>query len=157
MKTALIAVGLALLAPAAALAQTGEAPAATRVDAHYTLDTPIKDLIVDPAAKAVLDKDLPGMSSDANLPKFEDKSLRQLQPMTGGQLTDDLLKQVATDLAAIAGGGDAAADTAPADNDAAASSDAPAPDATAPADGSAASNHSAPTTPVGDPQAPTGR
>ena len=30
----------------------------------------------------------------------EDKSLRQLQPMTGGQLTDAMLKQVAADLGA---------------------------------------------------------
>lgn len=99
MKTALIAAAVAVLAPAAAYAQSDDAAAAA-TDAHYTLDTPIKVLIADPVAKAVLDKDLPGMSSDDNLPKFEDKSLRQLQPLTGGQLTDAMLKQVATDLGA---------------------------------------------------------
>jgi hypothetical protein len=103
MRKYLIAATLALLAPGVALAQS-DAPAA--LNAHYTLDTPIKILIADPAAKAVLDKDLPGMSSDENLPKFEDKSLRELQPLSGGQLTDVLLKQVAADLVAI--GGDAA-------------------------------------------------
>ena len=124
MKTALIAAGLALLAPGLAFAQSDEAPAA--IDAHYTLDTPIKDLIADPAAKAVLDKDLPGMSSDENLPKFEDKSLRQLQPLSGGQITDSLMKQVASDLAAIGSGGDAATADAPAIGDAPPADSAPA-------------------------------
>ena len=111
MKYALIAAGLALLAPGAAFAQADEAPAAAV--GHFTLDTPIKDLIADPAAKAVLDKNLPGMSSDENLPKFEDKSLRQLQPLSGGQLTDALMKQVAADLAAIGSNADATAADAP--------------------------------------------
>ena len=106
MRNSMIAAALALLASGAAFAQT-DAPAA--LNAHYTLDTPIKNLIADPQAKAVLDKDLPGMSSDENLPKFEDKSLRELQPLSGGQLTDALLKQVAADLVAI--GGDAPAAT----------------------------------------------
>jgi len=112
MKTALIAAAFVALAPAAALAQA-DAPATAAIDAHYTLDTPIRDLIADPQAKAVLDKDLPGMSSDENLPKFADKSLRQLQPMTGGQLTDALMKQVATDLAATAPGAAASATEPP--------------------------------------------
>jgi len=109
MRYALIA-GLLLLAPGAALAQSSDAPAAATINAHYTLDTPIKDLIADPQAKAVLDKDLPGLSTDENLAKFEDKSLRQLQPMTGGQLTDDLIKKTGVDLAAIGSGGTPAAD-----------------------------------------------
>lgn len=109
MRYALIA-GLLLVAPGAALAQSSDAPAATTINAHYTLDTPIKDLIADPEAKAVLDKDLPGLSTDENLAKFEDKSLRQLQPMTGGQLTDDLLKKTGADLGALGSDGAPAAD-----------------------------------------------
>lgn len=109
MRYALIA-GLLLVAPGAALAQSSDAPAATTINAHYTLDTPIKDLIADPEAKAVLDKDLPGLSTDENLAKFEDKSLRQLQPMTGGQLTDDLLKKTGADLGALSSDGAPAAD-----------------------------------------------
>lgn len=126
MKHAVIA-SLLLLAPGLAAAQTADAPAV--LNAHYTLDTPIKILIADPAANAVLDKDLPGMSSDANLPKFEDKSLRALQPLSGGQLTDALLKQVGEDLAAIGSG------------------DQPATGAEAAPDPAAASNTTAPPTP----------
>lgn len=112
MKIALIA-AIAALVPAAAFAQSDDGATAATA-AHFTLDTPIKMLIADPAAKAVLDKDLPGMSSDENLPKFEDKSLRQLQPMSGGQLTDAMLKQVAADLGAPDDAAPAAADAPPA-------------------------------------------
>lgn len=67
----------------------------------FTLDTPIAQLIADPAAKAVLDKDLPGLSGDANLAKFQSMSLRQFQPMTGGQMSDALLAKTGADLAAV--------------------------------------------------------
>jgi hypothetical protein len=62
------------------------------------LDIPIASLIANPATKRVLDRDLPGLSEDKNLPKFQKLTLRQFQPLTGGQLTDALLKKVETDL-----------------------------------------------------------
>ena len=68
----------------------------------FTLDTPIEQLLADPRARAVLDADLPGMSADSNLAKFQLMSLRQLQPMTGGQMTNALLEKTGADLAAIA-------------------------------------------------------
>lgn len=70
----------------------------------YSLDTPIAALIADPRAKAVLDRDLPGLSSDENLDKFKTLSLRRLAPLSGGQLTAELMTKVAFDLAALAGG-----------------------------------------------------
>lgn len=69
--------------------------------ALFDLDTPIAQLIASPQARAVLDKDLPGLSTDENLPKFQALSLRRFQPLTGGQLSDDLLTRTAADLAAI--------------------------------------------------------
>ena len=62
------------------------------------LDVPIASLIANPTTKAVLDRDLPGLSDDANLPKFQSLSLRKFQPLTGGQLSDAMLQKVATDL-----------------------------------------------------------
>ncbi|MBB5717602.1 hypothetical protein FHR23_000509 [Stakelama sediminis] len=67
----------------------------------FTLDTPIETLIADKRSRAVLDKDLPGLSTDENLDKFKAMSLRKFQPMTGGQLTDAMMHKVAKDLAAI--------------------------------------------------------
>ena len=79
----------------------------------FTLDTPIQDLIADPGAKKVLDKDLPGMSDDENVDKFKTLSLRSLQPQTGGQLTDAMLAKVASDLDVLGGGSGTAALSAP--------------------------------------------
>ena len=67
----------------------------------FTLDTPIGQLLADPRAKAVLDQNMPGLSDDANLAKFRSLSLRQFQPMTGGQMTKALLDKTGADLAAI--------------------------------------------------------
>ena len=88
------------VAPAAA---PPEAPA-KGIATHFSLDTPIADLIADPAAKAVLDKDMPGLSDDENLPRFRMLSLRRLAPLSGGQMTADLMQKLAFDLAALGGG-----------------------------------------------------
>ena len=77
--------------------------AAPASDAAFSLDTPIGRLIADPRTKKVLDANLPGLSDDENLAKFSDMSLRQFQPMTGGQLTPELLAKVGEELAAIDG------------------------------------------------------
>lgn len=69
--------------------------------AKFSLDTPIAELIADRRAKAAIDKHLPGLSFDKNLDKFSAMSLRQLQPQSGGRLTDALMEQVGADLAAI--------------------------------------------------------
>ena len=80
------------------------APAPAIAAGTFSLDTPIADLIADPRAKAVLDKNLPGISSDENLDKFKGMSLRQFAPLTGGQLTPALMTQTAYDLAALTAG-----------------------------------------------------
>lgn len=78
-----------------------EAAASPAPAAKFSLDTPIADLIANWRSKAVLDKDLPGLSFDKNLDKFSHMSLRQLQPQSDGRLTDALMEQVGADLAAI--------------------------------------------------------
>lgn len=83
--------------------QADAATASPAVIATYTLDTPIGLLVADKGAKAVLDRDLPGLSDDPNLPKFAALSLRLFQPMTGGQLTNALLAKTGADLAALGG------------------------------------------------------
>ena len=86
---------------AAVAAEQPPAPEPVAADpaAPLTLDTPIAALIADPRGKAVLDRDLPGLSTDENLDKFSAKSLREFQPLTGGQLTNAMLAKVAFDLA----------------------------------------------------------
>ncbi len=90
-----IALALAAL-PAPALAQAAtETPAATAV----SLDTPIEQLIAAEKTKAVLDARIPGLTSHPMLDQFKAMSLKQLQPMAGGQLTDAMLEAVAADFA----------------------------------------------------------
>ena len=62
------------------------------------LDVPISSLVANSTTRAVLDRDLPGLSSDENFAKFSGKSLREFQPLTGGQLTDALLAKVEADM-----------------------------------------------------------
>lgn len=96
------AVAAAVLSPAA-MAQQTPAPAAApaAAAAKFSLDTPIEALIADEKAKAVLDADIPGLSSHPALDQFKAMSLKAVQPFSNGALTDEMLKKVETDLAAI--------------------------------------------------------
>ena len=66
-----------------------------------TIDTPIEEIVAVPAGKAVLDKDLPGLTAHAMYDQFKSMSLKDLEPMSQGQITDDQLKKVADDLATL--------------------------------------------------------
>jgi hypothetical protein len=95
---------LACLAPAAALAQTAPAPAPTAsatTTAKFNLDTPIETLAADAGAKAVLEANVPGMTTHAHYDMFKAMSLRAVQPMSGGKLTEETLKKIEIELAAI--------------------------------------------------------
>lgn len=96
--------GAALLVPAVAVAQT--APAAPAADAakpaaKFNLDTPIGELLANDAAKAVLDKELPGLTQLPQLEMIKGLGLKQLQPYSDGKLTDELLAKTEASLAAI--------------------------------------------------------
>lgn len=96
MKLILAAVLAAL--PIAAAAQSA-APAAPAAAPAASLDTPIEALLAAEKTKAILDARIPGLSSHPMLDQFKAMSLKQLQPMAGGQLTDAMLEAVAADLA----------------------------------------------------------
>ena len=100
-----VAFAALILSAAAAQAQTTPAtPPATMpapAAAKFSLDTPLTDLVANPAAKAVLDKDLPGLTTLDSFDTFKSASLNQVAPFSNGKLTDAMLAKVATDLAAI--------------------------------------------------------
>ena len=98
MMNLLLALILAAL-PAAALAQTATETPAAPAAAAVTLDTPIEVLIAAEKTKAILDSRVPGLTSHPMLDQFKSMSLKQLQSMAGGQLTDSMLEAVAADLA----------------------------------------------------------
>jgi len=124
MKFRLIAAAT-LLAPSAAIAQSVPAPTApppatavptpaptapppaasaapaAAAAARFDLNTTIGDLLADAQARAVLDKDLPGLTALPQLEMIKGLSLRQIQPYSDGKLTDALLAKTEADLAAI--------------------------------------------------------
>lgn len=98
----LIAVAAALTVASPLVAQTATTPSpAPTAAAKYTVDTPLETIVADPAAKAVLDKDMPGLTTHAMFDQFKSMSLKQLAPMSGGKITDEGLVKVGAELATL--------------------------------------------------------
>jgi len=101
------AAAIACFAPAAAFAQA--APAATPAPAtapaaaaKFNLDTPIEELVADEKAKVVLATDMNmDVTQYPGYDNFKGMSLRAVQPYSNGAITDELLKKIEADLAAI--------------------------------------------------------
>ena len=107
MKTNLFAAAAALsvLAAAPAFAQApaaapAPAPAAApaAAGALNVESTPIETIVANPAGKAVLDKDLPGLTSHEAYDQFKAMTLAQVAPMSQGAITPEALKTVQADL-----------------------------------------------------------
>lgn len=103
----LVAIPLALTAmPLAAQDHSGHAmpaapatPAATA--AKFSLDTPIQTLLADPAAKAVVEANLPGISTHPQLALFQSASLSQVAGMAPDRMPADKLQKIKAELAAL--------------------------------------------------------
>ncbi len=109
IKTVFAAVALAAMATAAS-AQTASAPAQDHAahaghEAHAaarpTIESSIKDLLANPETAAVVEKHLPGVSQHPALPQFQDMTLAQVAPMSGGQVTPETIAAIDTDLKAL--------------------------------------------------------
>jgi hypothetical protein len=94
MKTKLIA-GLAALATLVAVPAFAQAPAAAPAAAagKFSVETtPIGTIIANPAAKAVLEKEVPALS--AYYDQIKEMTLAQLAPMSQGAIDDTKLKAI---------------------------------------------------------------
>jgi hypothetical protein len=56
--------------------------------------TPIAEMAADPAGKSILDKELPGLTDHPAYEQFKGMTLRQLQPMSGGVISDERITAV---------------------------------------------------------------
>jgi hypothetical protein len=86
--------------PMAAIAQA-PAPVAlpAALPAHYSVETTeIGALLDDPAAKAILDKHLPGFSSQGQIDMARSMTLKGVQQYAADQLTDKALTNIQLDL-----------------------------------------------------------
>lgn len=100
--------GLLLLTlPAAAEDAPASAPASTTTASPpsgttaYSRDTPVEKLASDPAAVAVLNKDLPGLLTAPEFAIFKSMSLKQLQQASGGDLSEVDVTKAEADLQAL--------------------------------------------------------
>jgi len=101
IKTKILAavVALTVAVPAFAAEDPGAEQAAAK---HYnTAVTTIGDLLADPAAKAVLDKHIPGLSDNPSIGMAAAMTLRAIQPMAADKFTVEQLDAIDADLAKI--------------------------------------------------------
>lgn len=89
--------------PAAAQdAHAGHADHAAHVaQAKFSLDTPVEAIVADEKAKAVLEANLPGVTTHEHYEMFKTMSLKQIAGMAPDKLTPEVLAKVETDLAAV--------------------------------------------------------
>jgi para-nitrobenzyl esterase len=101
MRAALLLV--LVLSAAPAVAQQGAPIAAAAPAAVYSSSsTPIGTLLDDADAKAVLDMDVPGLTTNPQIEMARGMTLKDIQSYAADQLTDDVLKKIDTHLATIA-------------------------------------------------------
>jgi hypothetical protein len=89
----------------AALAQSAAPPASPvaseGANQALSVDVPIETLVATPSAKAVLDADVPGLTTHPAFDKFKHESLRSVAPKFGGAITAKDVAKVQADLAAL--------------------------------------------------------
>jgi len=97
LRTALLA---GLLASASL--STPAFAAETAAAAYSTADSTIGALLDDPAAKAVIDKNMPGFSGNPQIDMARGMTLKQVQQFAPDQIKDETLALIDSDLAKIA-------------------------------------------------------
>jgi hypothetical protein len=113
VSRSVVAALVLIVAPPCAQAQTEAAPAdsaasgtpapATMPSEPFTRETPIEKIAADPQGAAVLNKDIPGLLTDKSYDFFKSMNLRQIQRLSDGDLSDDMVQQAEADLKALPG------------------------------------------------------
>ncbi len=99
-KTLALVLLAATLAPVSVAAQTPP-PAAAPAPAYTVADTDIGTLLDDPAAKAILDKNIPGFTANPQIDMARSMTLKSVQAYAADKLTDEVLAKVDADLAKL--------------------------------------------------------
>ncbi|MEL6541255.1 MAG: hypothetical protein AAF249_10205 [Pseudomonadota bacterium] len=66
-----------------------------------SIDNTIEELMSDKASAAVLEKHLPGIGSHMMYDFFKGMTLKELAPQSGGQVTEETIAKIASDLKAL--------------------------------------------------------
>jgi hypothetical protein len=101
MRALMIAMALTVslpMQPVMAQAPPSTAPA----QAHYTTDgTAIGTILDDPAARAIVDKYIPGFSSGENIDMARSRTLKAIQRFSGDTITDKTLADIDAEFAKL--------------------------------------------------------
>jgi len=101
LVAACLSLAVAVVGPAVAWAAEAATAAPAAAASPSVETTPIVELVDNPKTKAVLDKHIPGVADHPSYDMFKGMSLRQLEPMSQGLLTDDMLTAIQGDLTAL--------------------------------------------------------
>lgn len=99
-KIALVMSLAALAGPIAATAQTPprrlQAPAS-----RFSIDTAIRDILANPAARAAVQRHMPSLASSEHLPRFQHMSIRELAATPHAQIPTGRIQALQADLVRI--------------------------------------------------------
>jgi para-nitrobenzyl esterase len=95
-------VAMILAAPFASTTTMAQAATSSATAAYTTADTDIGTLLDDPAARAVVDKYIPGFSKGENVDMARSMTLKAIQQFAPDMVTDKALASIDADLAKIA-------------------------------------------------------
>lgn len=102
-----LALLLAGVAPSYVTAQEPVASAAPAADRYSVESTPIGALLDDPDACAVLDRYIPGFSTNDQVDLARDMTLRGIQPYAEETMGDDVLAMIEAELGKLGASGTA--------------------------------------------------
>ncbi len=72
-----------------------------KADSKLTLDTPVEAIVAKPEGKAVLEANLPGITTHEHYEMFKTMSLKQMAGMAPDRVTPETLAKVEAGLAAL--------------------------------------------------------
>lgn len=99
---ALVIAAALVIAPAAAMAQSAPAASEQKAPAAYsTAETTVGEILDDAAAKAVIDKYVPGFSSNDQVEMARGMTLRDVQQYAPTELSDEVLAKIDADFAKL--------------------------------------------------------
>lgn len=103
IRTTMIATLIAFGSFAAAPVLAADAPAAA-APALSTATSTIGDLLANPAAKAIIDKHMPGFSTNPQVDMAKTMTFKQIQSYAPDQMSDATLAKIDADLAKLPAG-----------------------------------------------------
>lgn len=101
MRLFLAAALIAAAAPLAAQTSPAAAPAQAPAAKYSSGETEIGTLLDDPAARAILNRHLPGLADSEQIGMARGMTLKAIQPYATDTITDDILAKVDADFAKL--------------------------------------------------------